>query len=188
MERLASVLTSRTTSSTTRTTKTSRFSLASSSSASFLSAFLDDLSRVHITDWTDRGKRAVGVEYQQNPRVYPNATKDVVIARAKRLVVISAGTFGSPALLERSGIGAKKVLEKYGVPQLVDLPGVGENYQDHQVIFSPYLASEDADTIDGIVRNNEADYGSTYFTFGASAHAKFNVQNGLRSGFRMAKV
>lgn len=53
----------------------------------------------------------------------------MTIARAKRLVVVSGGAFGSPAILERSGIGAKKVLEKYGVEQVVDLPGVGENYQ-----------------------------------------------------------
>ena len=50
-------------------------------------------------------------------------------ARAARLVVVSAGTFGSPPILERSGVGAKATLEKYGVVQVVDLPGVGENYQ-----------------------------------------------------------
>ena len=49
--------------------------------------------------------------------------------RARKLVVVSAGTFGSPAILERSGIGGKDILEKAGVPQIVDLPGVGEHYQ-----------------------------------------------------------
>lgn len=42
---------------------------------------------------------------------------------------MSGGTFGSPAILERSGIGAAKVLSANGVTPLVDLPGVGENYQ-----------------------------------------------------------
>ena len=66
----------------------------------------------------------------QNPRYHPTASAlEVTIARAKRLVVVSAGSFGSPTILERSGIGATKVLEKYGVEQVVDLPGVGENYQ-----------------------------------------------------------
>ena len=84
----------------------------------------------HRADSGGRGKRAVGVEYVQNPRFHPNAsTSEVKVARAKRLVVVSAGAFGSPAILERSGIGAKKVLEKYGIEQLVDLPGVGEKYQ-----------------------------------------------------------
>ncbi|EKM52684.1 uncharacterized protein PHACADRAFT_126707 [Phanerochaete carnosa HHB-10118-sp] len=103
--------------------------------------------------------RAVGFEYVQNPKVFPNASAEVLVAKAKRLVVLSAGAFGSPTILERSGIGARAVLEKAGVKQLVDLPGVGENYQDHPVIFAPYLASEDSETIDGIVRNQEADFG-----------------------------
>lgn len=77
-----------------------------------------------------RGTRAVGIEYVQNPRFHPTATSiGALTAHARKLVVLSAGAFGSPVILERSGIGAKKVLEKYGVKQLVDLPGVGENYQ-----------------------------------------------------------
>ena len=65
----------------------------------------------------------------QNPRIYPDASSDAHVVRARRLVVLSAGAFGSPGILERSGIGAKAVLEKCSVEQLVDLPGVGENYQ-----------------------------------------------------------
>lgn len=76
-----------------------------------------------------RGTRAVGVEYVENPRVYPNATGKVTTARAKRLVVVSGGSLGSPAILERSGIGAKEVLDKAGVEQIVELPGVGSEYQ-----------------------------------------------------------
>lgn len=46
-------------------------------------------------------------------------------------VIISAGAFGSPAILQRSGIGPKDFLEKLGIPVVVDLPGVGSNLQDH---------------------------------------------------------
>ena len=80
----------------------------------------------------NRGTRAVGVEFVANPRVSHNTSGEVRIARAKRLVVVSGGAFGSPTILERSGIGAKAVLDKCGVEQLVDLPGVGENYQGHR--------------------------------------------------------
>lgn len=81
-----------------------------------------------------RGKRAVGVEYVANPVFQPDAdASQVKTVRAKKLVVISAGTFGSPGILERSGIGAKEVLEKAGVEQIVDLPGVGENYQGNTI-------------------------------------------------------
>ena len=50
------------------------------------------------------------------------------MARASRLVVLSAGAFGSSSILERSGIGSKDVLTRNNVEQLVDLPGVGEHY------------------------------------------------------------
>jgi len=39
-------------------------------------------------------------------------------------------------------------LEKNGIKQLVDLPGVGENYMDHNILFTPYNASDDAETMD----------------------------------------
>ncbi|EIN11008.1 alcohol oxidase-like protein [Punctularia strigosozonata HHB-11173 SS5] len=101
------------------------------------------------------GTRAVGVEYSYNPRVRPNEERDVLrVARAGKLVVVSAGALGSPQILERSGIGRKDVLDKAGVDQLVDLPGVGENFQDHQLVFQQYYAAEDCDTLDGIVRSD----------------------------------
>ena len=43
--------------------------------------------------------------------------------------MLSAGSFGSPGILERSGIGAKGILETVGVKQRVELAEVGENYQ-----------------------------------------------------------
>ena len=45
------------------------------------------------------------------------------------MVVVSSGAFNSPLILERSGIGGKSILKKNGVPLIVDLPGVGENWQ-----------------------------------------------------------
>lgn len=51
-----------------------------------------------------------------------------IVANASRLVVIAAGTFGSPTILERSGIGAAERLSRFSIPQIVDLLGVGENY------------------------------------------------------------
>ena len=86
-----------------------------------------------------RDRRAVGVEYVENPRIHSNTNCEISVARAKRLVVISAGSFGSPCILERSGIGAKSVLGKHGIEQLVDLPGVGENYQGRSLPLSLHL-------------------------------------------------
>jgi alcohol oxidase len=76
-----------------------------------------------------RDQRAVGLEYRNDPRTNPDGDSGIHVIRASRMVVVSAGAFGSPAILERSGIGAKTVLGKNSVEQVVDLPGVGENYQ-----------------------------------------------------------
>jgi choline dehydrogenase len=46
-------------------------------------------------------------------------------------VVLSAGSLHTPTILHRSGIGSATVLEKAGIPVVIDLPGVGSNLQDH---------------------------------------------------------
>lgn len=50
---------------------------------------------------------------------------------AKAEVVLSAGVFGSTAVLQRSGIGPAALLKSLGIPVVLDLPGVGANLQDH---------------------------------------------------------
>jgi alcohol oxidase len=64
---------------------------------------------------------------------------DTLTVRGTKLVLISSGAFGSPGVLERSGIGSRDVLERVGVKQRVDLPGVGENYQGIPM-QQPFLA------------------------------------------------
>ena len=55
-------------------------------------------------------------------------------ATASREVIISAGAYNSPQLLKLSGIGPASELSRFGIPLLVDLPGVGANLQDHYEI------------------------------------------------------
>jgi choline dehydrogenase len=74
-----------------------------------------------------QGKKAIGVEYVQGGEVKQ--------AFASRDVIIAASTINSPALLERSGIGAPNVLKAAGVDVAHELPGVGENLQDHLEIY-----------------------------------------------------
>ena len=77
--------------------------------------------------------RATGVAYAYNPIFHLDRSRDTHIVRGTKLVLVSAGAFGSPGILERSGIGAKDVLERVGVKQRVELPGVGNNYQGFPV-------------------------------------------------------
>ncbi|KAG2055151.1 alcohol oxidase-like protein [Suillus hirtellus] len=108
----------------------------------------------HVKRVIFKDKRAVGVEFASDPVSCPDADQSLSIARASKLVVISAGAFGSPTILERSGIGAEAILKRCGIEQLVNLPGVGENYQDHNLVFVPYLAADEAVTMDALWRGD----------------------------------
>jgi choline dehydrogenase len=57
---------------------------------------------------------------------------------AREAVVLSAGAIGTPQILQLSGIGPANLLQKYGITTIVNLPGVGQNLQDHLQIRSVY--------------------------------------------------
>lgn len=67
---------------------------------------------------------------------------------ASQEVILSAGSFGSPGLLELSGIGNKTVLGSAGVTQLINLPSVGENLQDHIRIQTSYQLKDNYTGVD----------------------------------------
>jgi choline dehydrogenase len=69
------------------------------------------------------GKRAVGV-------IYDRGGKRVMV-KARREVIVSAGSINSPKLLLLSGVGPATELARHGMAVVHDLPGVGENLQDH---------------------------------------------------------
>jgi len=71
------------------------------------------------------GKSAVGVEFSQNGVVRT--------ARARAEVILAGGAINSPQLLQLSGVGPGQLLAEHGIPVVHDLPGVGENLQDHYV-------------------------------------------------------
>ncbi|KAJ4421721.1 hypothetical protein N0V82_003565 [Gnomoniopsis sp. IMI 355080] len=97
-------------------------------------------------------KRAVGVELRANPRFHPDAGEALHTVKSRKLVVVSCGACGTPSLLERSGLGDRKTLDRAGVPVIVDLPGFGEGYEDHHLLGYPYLNNmEVTDTLDGLV-------------------------------------
>ncbi|KAL2045883.1 hypothetical protein ABVK25_011986 [Lepraria finkii] len=95
----------------------------------------------------------------KHPNLYvlcEHKVKRVLVENSKRTTgveiktgfVVASGAFGTPAVLERSGIGAKDILDKAGVAQVVDLPGVGWGYQDHSMAIIPYRTDlTDGDTL-----------------------------------------
>lgn len=75
------------------------------------------------------------------------------IYKARKHIVVSCGTLSSPLVLQRSGIGDPEKLRKVGVKPLVDLPGVGLNFQDHYLHFSVFRAKPGVESFDDFVRD-----------------------------------
>ncbi|KLO19194.1 GMC oxidoreductase [Schizopora paradoxa] len=74
-------------------------------------------------------QRAVGVEFVKD------GSLDSIMGIEKDCIV-AAGSFQTPQILELSGIGRQDVLNKFGIETIINLPGVGENLQDHVGIFT----------------------------------------------------
>lgn len=83
--------------------------------------------------------QAVGVEIRSVADAQ-NSTQ-VQRIKSKKMVVISAGTLGTPLLLERSGVGDEKVLENAGIDVIANVPDVGENFRDHHTLLLSYYTS-----------------------------------------------
>lgn len=71
---------------------------------------------------------------------------------ANKEVIIAAGVFQSPKLLELSGIGGKDLLNKHGIDVVEELPGVGENLHDHDIVYTGFKAVDDVATLDSLIR------------------------------------
>ena len=81
------------------------------------------VSKLMLETLPDGQQRCTGVEVWNG--------QEMVTALANQSVVLTAGAIGSPQLLQLSGIGPGALLQQHGITPVVDLPGVGENLQDH---------------------------------------------------------
>ncbi len=83
-------------------------------------------TRAQVTRILVEGSRTVGVEYLKDGQL--------TLVLANREVILCAGAFDSPRLLMLSGIGPADDLKTWGIPVVQDLPGVGQNLQDHLLL------------------------------------------------------
>ncbi|MEH2421521.1 MAG: GMC family oxidoreductase N-terminal domain-containing protein [Nostoc sp.] len=88
-----------------------------------------------VTRLLFEGTRTIGVEYLHQGTIHQTFVNQEVI--------LSAGTFDSPKLLMLSGIGNAEHLKSLDIPVVVDLPGVGQNLQDHPDVGVAYQATQD---------------------------------------------
>ncbi|UCZ63277.1 GMC family oxidoreductase [Mycolicibacterium phocaicum] len=94
--------------------------------------------------WTTARHRATGVRLRKDGQS--------VDVHARHEVILSAGAIGSPQLMQASGLGPAGLLTEHHVPVAVDLPGVGENLQDHLQLRTVYRI-QGARTVNTLYRN-----------------------------------
>jgi choline dehydrogenase-like flavoprotein len=92
-----------------------------------------------------KGKTAVGVTLE-------NGT----VLTARKEIILSAGSFQTPGLLELSGIGNATLLKQLGIPVVKDLPTVGENFQDHIRIQASYQLKPEYPSFDVLKNTTRA--------------------------------
>ncbi|EXJ78576.1 hypothetical protein A1O1_08977 [Capronia coronata CBS 617.96] len=127
------------------------------------------------------GLRATGVEMITK-------SGEKITAHARKEVIVSAGAYGSPAILLRSGLGPKEELEKVGITPKVNLPGVGKNLLDHPVCWFFYEVDRPGLTLDHLVHHDQG-FASSYklykekktgvfstFPFGIFAYTRLDKQ------------
>ncbi|KEP46778.1 glucose dehydrogenase [Rhizoctonia solani 123E] len=106
-----------------------------------------------------KGLVATGVSFMHQSQTYT--------VKVRKEVIISAGTFQSPHLLELSGIGNSTILQRNGIKTIIDLPGVGKNYQDHVFVTTTYELKPGSSTQNFDLLTNNA-------TYAAAAAAQYN--------------
>lgn len=118
------------------------------------------------------GKRAIGVQYLQGN------DKNPTTVHAKREVILSAGAIASPQILQRSGVGAKNLLDEFKIPVVHDLPGVGENLQDHLEMYLQYECKKPVSLYPALKWYNQPAIGAEWLFLGTGIGASNQFEAG----------
>jgi len=125
---------------------------------------------------TDRilfsGKRAIGATYLHGD---DNALKEV---RARREVLVCSGAVASPQLLQRSGVGPAALLRDLGIEVVHDLPGVGQNLQDHLEMYLQYACKQPVSLYPALQWWNQPQIGAEWMFLGTGLGASNQFEAG----------
>ncbi len=125
---------------------------------------------------TDRilfsGKRANGVAYLQGNGDVPK------VVHAQREVLLCAGAIASPQILQRSGVGPATLLHELGIPVVHDLPGVGQNLQDHLEMYLQYSCKQPVSLYPALQWWNQPQIGAQWMFLGTGIGASNQFEAG----------
>lgn len=121
-----------------------------------------------------QGKKAVGVEYVKGKNVHRASGGEVICA---------SGAINSPQLLQLSGVGNAEELTAMGIDVVSDLPGVGENLQDHLEVYVQYACKQPVSVYPALLWYNKPRVGFEWLFHrkGAAATNHFEAGGFLRS-------
>jgi len=122
------------------------------------------------------GRRATGVNYRRGGQEFS--------VRARREVLLCCGPINSPQLLKLSGVGPAAELHALGIPLVQDLPGVGENLQDHLEFYFQVACKEPVTLYSSMNPFSKALIGARWLLFkdGIGASNQFETGGFIRSG------
>lgn len=112
------------------------------------------------------GDKVVGVEFTRGNKTH--------VVSATKEVIVSGGAINSPQLLMLSGLGPKEHLEEHGIEVVKDLPGVGNNLQDHVVFFGGLISIEKG-TSEAITNLQKMDAIYEFLTRGTGLFANLGI-------------
>ncbi|MHA6495000.1 choline dehydrogenase [Pseudomonas borbori] len=125
---------------------------------------------------TDRilfsGKRAIGVSYLAGDNDTP------VIVNARREVLLCSGAIASPQILQRSGVGPAALLHDLDIAVVHDLPGVGQNLQDHLEVYIQYACKQPVSLYPALKWWNQPQIGANWLFRGQGIGASNQFEAG----------
>ena len=131
---------------------------------------LSVLTRTLVTKVTFEGKRANGVEVS----IRGGATEQLQAGR----VILCGGAVNSPHLLLLSGVGNAEELKAHGINVVHDLPGVGENLQDHLEVYVQYACTQPVSVSPALLWYNKPWVGFRWLFFRQGAGATNHFEAG----------
>ena len=102
------------------------------------------VTNAHVQKINFEGRKAVSVNYYQGEKV--------ITTKTKREIILSAGSIGSPHILQVSGIGDANKIKKNGIDVIHESKGVGQNLQDH-LMFRPVYKVKNLKSLNGKINS-----------------------------------
>jgi len=118
------------------------------------------------------GTRAVGVAYLQGSSDQP------IEVKARREVLLCGGAIASPQILQRSGVGPAELLERLDIPLVHELPGVGQNLQDHLEMYLQFECVQPVSLYPALQWWNQPAIGAEWMFLGSGIGASNQFEAG----------